>query len=340
MSVRSFGNPLASFRYRFGNTGNRASRPYVATISGITATGGVKEENVSSPDGKIYTYHYFTPTSNPQPFNVTNVNGPGEIEYILVAGGGAGGYSQNGDNRRGGGGGGAGGLLTNFLNHPLRPNTPGTHTVTIQNYSFTVGAGGPAPTGSPGTGPNGSDTTAFGYTAIGGGGGGANEGQNAAAGGSGGGAGADGNVPSAPGSGYPPSGPPYTQGYPGGAAGSFGGGGGGGATASGQPGSGGPGGSGSRFTAEYSIPNSYGTTGPQPGRYLAGGGGGGTHPTGNTAGSGGSGGGGAGKSTNIVGDPGTANTGGGGGGAGGGPVNTSGGEGGSGIIVIRYRTLA
>ena len=56
MSVRSFGNPGASFRSRFGKTGNRASKPYVP-LSSITATGG----NVSAlAPGNGYKYHTFT----------------------------------------------------------------------------------------------------------------------------------------------------------------------------------------------------------------------------------------------------------------------------------------
>jgi len=329
--------PLLGLQGSGGGLGFLAGRGGAGS-SGITATGGTKEPNVSSPDGLIYTYHYFT-TTGANPFNVTSVDGPGEVEYILVAGGGGGGYSQNGPGRNGGGGGGAGGLITNFNNHPYRPFTPGPQVVSVQNYSLSVGVGVPAV--GPGTAreaPPSADTTAFGYTAFGGGGGGQNEGQSAAAGGSGGGAGSVGNAANNPGSGYPPSGPPYTQGNPGGAGGPGNGGGGGGAGAAGSAGgNGGAGGVGSLFTAEYSIPDSYGTTGPNPGRYLAGGGGGGDIGSGD-AGIGGAGGGGNGKGTDVTGSPGTANTGGGGGGAGGGPNNTAGGTGGSGIIIIRYST--
>lgn len=331
MGIKSNKN-IADYFDFFSKTGTDASG---VPFQVVTATGGTKETGVSSPDGLIYTYHYFT-TTGANPFNVTS---GGEVEYILVAGGGGGGFSQNGAGRNGGGGGGAGGLITNFKNHPYRPFTPGPQVVTVQDYSFNVGTGVPAAgSGDPRVAPPSADTTAFGYTAFGGGGGGQNEGQPAAAGGSGGGAGSTGNTANNPGSGYPPSGPPYTQGNPGGSGASPMGGGGGGAGAAGTPGATtGDGGVGSQFTAEYSIPPSYGTTGPNPGRYLAGGGGGGDTGSG-AAGIGGAGGGGNGQGQDITGSPGTANTGGGGGGAGGGPANTFGGAGGSGIIIIRYRT--
>jgi hypothetical protein len=85
------------------------------------------------------------------------------------------------------------------------------------------------------------------------------------------------------------------------------------------------------------MPASYGTIGPTPGRWFAGGGGtGGSMPFNplNTGG-GGAGGGAPGSGGTTPGNPGTINT---GGGAGGGPTYlvTAGGIGGSGIIAIRY----
>ena len=98
------------------------------------------------------------------------------VEYMLIAGGGGGG---------GVGGGGAGGYLT------------GTYTVTPATlYSIVVGAGAAQITSTGGTTPagnNGSNSTAFGLTAIGGGGGGgwstSTDNQNGVSGGSGGGGG-------------------------------------------------------------------------------------------------------------------------------------------------------
>jgi len=108
---------------------------------------------------------------------------------------------------------------------------------------------------------------------------------------------------------------------------------------------GGPGGIGSPVATAFFGPTapSYGTPGPAPGRYFAGGGGGGSW-TDSYPGPGGAGG--AGGGANGMGVPttgpvvaaGTTNTGGGGGGAGSGnPDVNIGGTGGSGIVVIRYK---
>jgi hypothetical protein len=301
--------------------------------AGITATGGSKSTAVSTPDGNIWTYHFFASTG-PQPFNVTAVNGPGQIEYILIAGGGSGGYSQNGANRNGGGGGGAGGLITNFAGHPYAPRSPGTLAVTVQDYSLNIGAGAPNEYDPPNAG---GDTTGFSLTANGGGDGGQNEGQNANPGGSGGGGGAIANTSSSTGASVPAS-DPSRQGNPGGdgAPSAGGGGGGGGTGASGTPGSSGTnGGIGVVFVGNYLVPDSYGTTGPTPGRWFCGGGSGGSN--GPPVGPAGAGGGGSGSTTDVTGSQGTDYTGGGGGGAGGGPLNTSGGRGGHGIIILRYQ---
>ena len=96
MGVQSFGNPAASFRGRFGRTGNRASNPFL----GFSATGG----NVSAlAPGNGYKYHTFT---SPGTFSVASGNG--SVEILVVGGGGGGGLCH-------GGGGGAGGLVF----HPL-----------------------------------------------------------------------------------------------------------------------------------------------------------------------------------------------------------------------------
>lgn len=335
MGIRSTSN-IQTFIDDFFRSGTDASnQPPFQGGSGITATGGTKETNVTV-GGNTYTYHYFT--SAPQSFDVTEVldNAPGEVEFIIVAGGGGGGYSQNGETRRGGGGGGAGGLITNWDGHPFTPRCPSpTQTLVVSatggptsNGQYPIQAGGNTPQNA-----DGNNSTAFGLTANGGGRGGQNEGQNATSGGSGGGAGATANVPSSPGDANPND-DSTRQGYPGGAGGSNQGGGGGGAGEAGNTDGNGQGGDGVPFPG---IPSSYGTTGPAPGRWFAGGGSAGGYPT-SSATPGGSGGGGTGGQTNTEGGNGTANTGGGGGGAGGGPLNTSGGQGASGIIIVRYRS--
>jgi len=97
------------------------------------------------------------------------------------------------------------------------------------------------------------------------------------------------------------------------------------------------------WTNDDGIPPAYGTPGPTPGRWFAGGGGGGgavgstLHPEGN----GGAGGGGSGGDTDPpvtqVSSVGTVNTGGGGGGGQGTNNSFAGRAGGSGIVIIRYK---
>jgi hypothetical protein len=225
------------------------------------------------------------------------------VTYLMVAGGGGGGSY--------GGGGGAGGLLEGVLLSTFD-----------ENYTFTVGAGAAAINTGSTSGSNGSNSTAFGLTAIGGGGG-ANNGSSPTiaaahtglAGGSGGGAG----------------GQNFTNygGYIAGGLGTGGQGnrgkrsrGGGGAGAAGVDGTGasvGPGGEG-RYSSISGLSVAY-----------AGGGGGYNYASTEKA-SGGVGGGGAGgASGSIQGTSATANTGGGGGA--GGPNS---GAGGSGIIILKY----
>ena len=181
--------------------------------------------------------------------------------------------------------------------------TPGTLTITTGNqpifYTIVGGGGGGAgygPAYFPGV--SGQATTALGFTAYGGGGGGPYPGGAGKAGGSGGGGGtsADGGSglnPSTPGpvlASFPAYIPGTTQGYPGGAgASTYDGGGGGGA---GQPGedatssvSCGDGGDGAvllnsaPIAYREGVPTAYGTSGPGPGRWVAGGGGGGAGST-------------------------------------------------------------
>jgi len=268
-----------------------------------------------------YNTHIFT-TSGNITFSKT-----GTVEYMIVAGGGAGALG-GGTNTCGGGGGGAGGLI--FSNNI---------SVSGITMPVVVGAGAAGPTSNPGS--NGSPSSFNGNTAIGGGGGGGVQnvgpgGVGARDGGSGGGRmyGTD-PSPSPGTSGAGTAG----QGYPGG---SFhptevrnSGGGGGAGGAGSIPSSFTNGGVGRTI---FSLPASYGTPGPAPGRYFAGGGGGGmagNQPNGQTqtGHAGGAGGGGKGYNYGAA-VNGTTNTGGGGGGSS--PDSPTAGNGGSGIVIIRY----
>jgi hypothetical protein len=313
-------------------------RSELDTAGYIVATGGTI---LTCGDFKT---HVFT---GPGTFTVCSVGNPAgstTVDYLVVAGGGGGGMSNGG-----GAGGGAGGFRQNFPS-PAIAGLP----VTAQGYPITVGGGGPGGPGScpGGAGANGIDSVFSTIISTGGGGGGGGNTSCAPInfglpGGSGGGNGR--SATGAAGAGNtPPVAPP--QGNPGGTGQPIGqntGGGGGGAGAAGtaaNPGSGGgPGGIGSPIDTTFFGPTapSYGTPGPAPGRYFAGGGGGNEEVGPNPSGAGGAGGGGAGGGfpsfgQNTGGNPGTINTGGGGGG-GDYPTPQTGGNGGSGIVVIRYK---
>lgn len=115
-----------------GGRGKKAVISFIATGGTQTTSGG-------------YVYHVF---SSPGTFSISRVGAPGVVEWFMVAGGGGGG--NGGDS--GSGGGGAGGLV-------WRMDQP----VSATSYPIVIGAGG-----SGGTGQGG-NSTAFGYTAIGGG---------------------------------------------------------------------------------------------------------------------------------------------------------------------------
>ena len=264
------------------------------------------------------------------------------MHLLVVGGGGASSTRGNGN-----GGAGAGGLVY-ISNYAV---TGG------QAYTYTVGAGAPSVTSSPGNAAPAGDNSVFDgagvhqtITANGGGRGSGPGEHNGGAGGSGGGGsnmynshGQNGatNQPTDFGS--------YTGvgfGFPGGAGSSkpnpgwnMSGAGGGGAGAVGQiqqgNNSGGAGGVGKDYSSVFG-------TGVGESGWFAGGGGGGGGPTPNAGGAGGNGGGGDGGTYNSGlnnggGYPGTANTGGGGGGAGADKYPTGGG--GSGVIVLKYNTL-
>jgi hypothetical protein len=270
--------------------------------------------------------HVFT---GPGTFTVScagNSSGSNSVEYLVVAGGGGGGVGFYGA------GAGAGGFRQNYPS----PTTAGL-PVTATGYPITVGAGTAGSTGPLGIAANARGTPSIfsTITSTGGGGGGNRCTGCGQPGGSGGGR--SDSPPGSAGTGNtPPVSPPQ-----GNSGGSFYGGGGGGASAvggcqGGAPPHGGIGGIGTPIATAFFGPTSpsYGTSGPAPGRYFAGGGAGGTDS--GTAKLGGSGGGGSGGTTGgTPSTSGTTNTGGGGGG-GGGPV-AAGGAGGSGIVVIRYK---
>ena len=95
MGVRSLGNSLSSFGYKFGRTGlEAAGAPPPGFMS---ATGGIISDYEVS--GTHYRAHIF---NSPGTFVS---NGNASIDYLLVGGGGGGGFGRGDDG--GGGGGGA-----------------------------------------------------------------------------------------------------------------------------------------------------------------------------------------------------------------------------------------
>lgn len=271
-----------------------ATTLYAQYSSPIEATGGT----VTDEGG--YRYHTFTVNGT---FEVTDLgSSDGEVEYLVVAGGGSGGCYQ--------GGGGAGGLLT------------GTLEVSVDEYPVVVGNGGASQTTDNAPGNNGENSSALGFTAVGGGGGGGTGGNAGQSGGSGGG-GVTANNPGGTGT----SGQGNNGGAGGSGAGNYPGGGGGGADAAGGDATGTttPGNGGTGKTV-------WGST------YAGGGGGSGTDNT-SVSGDGGAGGGGKGGYNSggwVPAESGGVNTGGGGGAAGYSTTKENSGSGGSGIVIIRY----
>jgi hypothetical protein len=137
--------------------------------SGITLGPGI---TVGSPAGTTVVTSF---TSNGS-FSVPSGRVITSARMLLVGGGGAGGNPISDSGYYTGGGGGAGGVIANV--DITSSITPGT------SYTIVVGSGGSVP--SLGSTSSGANSTAFGYTAIGGGGGGST--INGVNGGSGGGA--------------------------------------------------------------------------------------------------------------------------------------------------------
>ena len=271
--------------------------------NGTEKIGSVNADAVLSTEGQSVTFVYVDGTQGwiNTMDSTSNVRGieTYNVQYLVVAGGAGGGANTAG-------GGGAGGYRTVASK---------TFTVTSgTSFPITVGGGGgpggpPNPVGTPG-----SNSIFSTITSAGGGGGGSSCSPTGLPGGSGGGGGngkpgGTGNTPPV----SPPQGNPGAPSTPG-----TSGGGGGGASAPGGPsGPGDNGGIGSSFTDLGPLAPSFGTTGPAPGRYFAGGGGG--YPGGAGASGGGS----------PYPGNGTPNTGGGG---------SATGTGGSGIVIIRHVT--
>jgi hypothetical protein len=295
----------------------------ITTAEFVAATGGTI---LTCGDFKT---HVFT---GPGTFQVTSAGNPAgstTVEYLTVAGGGGAGSGL-------GGGGGAGGYRQNYPS----PTTAGL-PVSVTGYPITVGSGGASGIPDGGSGNPGTDSVFSTITSAGGGGsvsrsplgGPVGPGGSGGGGGGIGGTGGTGNTPPV----SPPQGNNGGNGTPGTTR--AGGGGGGAGAVGGNASSGfyGTGGIGSPIATAFFGPTSpsYGTPGPAPGRYFAGGGGSGGDAGGPVpSGAGGAGGGGQGGPTSP-GTAGTVNTGGGGGGGGGGGPN--GGAGGSGIVLIRYK---
>ena len=155
MGVRSLGNTLAGFGYKFGRTGKKALPP-------IISSGGTKVEDAN------YVYHVFTHPNSDTFTSDTAV----PAFYLVVAGGGTGGSNS-------GGGGGAGGAYSNHPDVPSPIRQSALNIAAGTTYPITVGNGGANSAIGPSV-----------ITATAGGTGGDTEG-NGSAGGSGGGGGND-----------------------------------------------------------------------------------------------------------------------------------------------------
>ena len=284
------------------------------TNSDGSASGTINKSVTALPTGgTINTYsgyrsHKFESSGT---WNNSNT-GITSVDALIVAGGGGGGSDNSG-------GGGAGGMLVQT-----------GVSVSSQSYTITIGSGGSGSTCTGGdSGPyatSGGNTTALGYTAIGGGRGGSSGGANAESGGSGGG-GAQEAASATGGSGT------SGQGNNGGNGNNSSGGGGGGKGGAGQNGNvrgtslGGNGGSG--------ADNDYETGSNKT--YAAGGGGGNENSVYSAQSSAGGIGGVTNSSINNRATSGTDGRGAGGGGATHvSNPNPSGGDGGNGVVVIRY----
>ncbi len=311
-------NETQTFTVTAATSKGNATRQFSITVAALPSGGTVSTINTNE------RLHAFTSSGT-----FTNTIAGLSVEALLVAGGGGGGSGQTvcTNNHHCGGGGGAGGLLFK-----------GSETLTAGDKTITVGTGGTgARSEIDNAGEKGTNTTALGYTALGGGGGETRNAQAACSlnptaldGGSGGGRS---NTSGRAGNATQPGSSDGGFGNAGGVGVSVAGGGGGGAGAAGQDANDGDGGAGKQYSSEF------GTTYGADSGYFAGGGGGGDAGTGND-GEGGTGGGGDGVSNeSSPGGNGTDGTGGGGGGGAGetpGSGSGAGGDGGNGIVLIKY----
>jgi hypothetical protein len=272
------------------------------------ATGGYVYQD------STYWYHSF-------PFSGTfTPNQSLSCDYLVVAGGGGG---PGG----GGGGGGAGGLRSTVTSTGRGGVLESALSLTAQNYTVTVGAGGVGATGNGGNGLQGSNSVFANITSIGGG-----LGPHNTTGGNGGSGGGGGYGATVGGSGT--SGQGYNGGNGGDGAPNYTSGGGGGAGAAGQNASGANGGAGgdgvwTALSNALSIGQLFNGN-----YYVAGGGAGGTNSGTKSGGLGGGG-----STTRATdGISGMSSTGGGAGAASPGwsTTNTKGGNGGSGLVIVRY----
>lgn len=281
------------------------------TASGTTLTRNVSES--SNSDAAINLSGSAIVFVSATLGDLQNQVDPTAIDLLIVAGGGSGGGATTSSC---GAGGGAGGVIYE-VNYPVIPG---------QTYNVVVGAGGALVSGQVNGNP-GSNSSAFGMTAIGGGYG-ATFGSAGGNGGSGGG-GAGREL--------------YTTNNFGGSGTANQGNNGGNATrgagttddsGGGGGGAGGPGVSAKDFFGgDGGVGFACDIEGLSVTTYYAGGGGGGTE-AGTSGASGGRGGGGDGGYDGAARRGGTVNTGGGGGGASG-SSTTSGAEGGSGVVIVR-----
>jgi hypothetical protein len=327
----------ATVSWTLNNTGGKALTAITITpyLNGTTAETSRTAATTSSTSytfipgqltsGASYTFKVKTTNANGDSLessatNSVTISNNISIDYLVVAGGGGGGFSAS---NGGGAGGGAGGLRSTVTASGGSPGTVESILVLTKstNYTVTVGAGGSGGINSTTTQPTNGVNSVFSTVTSTGGGKGGTGSADAASGGSGGGGHGDGRVTAGAGT--------ANQGFAGGTGTSGGpddqkpGGGGGAGQIGGNASTDGDGGNG----VAVSITGTSVT-------YAGGGGGGETNrygtPTG--PGTGGTGGGGAGHVA------GTANTGGGGGG--GQRTSGNGANGGSGVVVLRWLTVA
>ena len=309
----------------YNNFADSSDPFYDLTVSNAAVNGRVYADTPAD----VYSWGTLgtpTKTTSSTTYSWTPTSTISNAKVLLVGGGGSGGVGM-------GGGGGAGGLISQTVS-----------SITNSAQTIVVGNGGIGPSSKTVVGANGTDTSAFGLTAIGGGGGASNNNTSYPAGSGGSGGGGSGGSTSGGANGTGTVG----QGNDGGAKGSStyypGGGGGAGAAGTGGGTDRGHGGDGVfddiTGTGYYWAGGGGGSgyTGG-PGNGGKGGGGGGGQGVGGTGGTGGILDGSSGQKANSAADNdapgGDGAHGTGGGGGGGGWSDGKGGNGGSGIVIVK-----